>query len=59
MKGNHEYIFEELWIHLKRGKNDLFFNAICSNMHGPRDDHTKWSQTEKDTYHMISCICGI
>ena len=34
-------------------------NAICSNMDGPRDDHTKWSQTEEDKYHMISLICGI
>ena len=25
-------------------------NAICSNMDGPRDYHTKWSQTEKDKY---------
>ena len=23
-------------------------NAICSNMDGSRDDHTKWSQKEKD-----------
>ena len=34
-------------------------NGICSNMYGPRDDHTKWSQTEKDKYHMIPFICGI
>ena len=34
-------------------------NAICSNMDGPRDYHTKWSQKEKDKYHMISLICGI
>ena len=33
-------------------------NAICSNMGGPRDYHTKWSQTEKDKY-MVSLICGI
>ena len=32
-------------------------NAICINMHGSRDYHTKWSQTEKDK--MISLICGI
>ena len=29
-------------------------NAICSNMDGPRDDHIKWSKSEKDKYHMIS-----
>ena len=23
-------------------------NAICSNMDGPRDYHTKWSKSEKD-----------
>ena len=31
-------------------------NAICSNMDGPRDYHTK--MTEKDKYQMISLICG-
>ena len=34
-------------------------NAICSNMDGPRYCHTKWSQTEKDKYHMIQHVCGI
>ena len=33
--------------------------AICSNMDGPRDYHTEWSQTEKDKYPVISLICGI
>ena len=33
-------------------------NAICSNMDGPRDYYTKWSQTEKDKYYMRSLICG-
>ena len=28
-------------------------NAICCNMNGPRDYHTKWSKSEKDKYHMI------
>ena len=32
-------------------------NAICSNMDGSRDYHTKWSKSDK--YHMISLICGI
>ena len=27
-------------------------NAICSNIAGPRDYHTKWSRLEKDKYHM-------
>ena len=34
-------------------------NAICSNIDGPRDYHTNWSQTEKNKYHMISLICKI
>ena len=29
-------------------------NTICSNMNESRDYHTKWSQTEKYKYHMIS-----
>ena len=28
--------------------------AICNNMNGPRDYHTKWSQTDK--YHMITHV---
>ena len=28
-------------------------NAICSNMDGPRDYHTKWNKTEKDIYIYI------
>ena len=24
-------------------------NAICSNMDGPRDDHTKWSKSERES----------
>ena len=28
-------------------------NAICSNMDGPRDCHTKWSKSDKDKYHMV------
>ena len=24
-------------------------NAICSNMNGPRDYHTKWSKSERET----------
>ena len=34
-------------------------NVICNNMDGPRDYCTKWSQTEKDTYHMVSLICRL
>ena len=34
-------------------------NAIYSNMDGPRDYHTKWSKSDKDTYHLISLTCRI
>ena len=32
-------------------------NAIYNNMDGPRDNHAKWSKSEKNKYHMISLIC--
>ena len=31
-------------------------NAIFSHMDGPGDYHTKWSQSEKAKYHMISVM---
>ena len=32
-------------------------NAICRNMDGPRDYHTKWSKPDKKyKYHMISLM---
>ena len=34
-------------------------NVICSDTDGPRDYQAKWSQTEKDKYHMILLACGI
>ena len=34
-------------------------HVICSNVDRPRDDHIKWSQAEKDEYHMTSLLCGI
>ena len=34
-------------------------NAICSNVDGPRDYHTKWSNSDKDKCHMIPLICAI
>ena len=33
-------------------------NAICSNMDGPRDYHTKQSKPDKDKYHITSLIRG-
>ena len=44
------YIYiSECYLAIKKERN----NAICSNMDGPGDDHTKWSQKEKDKYHMV------
>ena len=34
-------------------------NAIYSNIDGPRDYHTKWSNLDKDKYHMILLTRGI
>ena len=34
-------------------------NAICSNIDGPKHNHTEWSKSDKDKYHMISLICGL
>ena len=37
-------------------KNE-WIDAIWSNVNAIRGDHTKWSKSEKDKYHMISLIC--
>ena len=40
----------------RKERND----AICIDMDGPRDDHTQWSQSDRErSYHMISLMCGI
>ena len=44
----------EYYSHKKEG-----YNAICSNMDGPRDRHIEWSKSDKDKYHKISLVCGI
>ena len=49
------YIHSGILLSYKKEGN----NAICSNIDRPRDYHIKWSQSEKDKYHMISLICGI
>ena len=46
----------EYYLAMKRMEKN---NVICSNMDGPRDYHTKRSQTEKGKYHVISLMCGI
>ena len=47
------HIYNGILLSHKKEQN----NAICSNMDGPRDYHTKSSKSDK--YHMISLICGI
>ena len=34
-------------------------DAICGNMNRPRDDHTKWSKSEKNKYHDITYIWSL
>ena len=34
-------------------------NVVCNKMDGTGVYQTKWSQTEKDKYHMILLTCGI
>ena len=34
-------------------------DAICSNMDGPGDDHTKWSKSEKDKHHRTSLVWNL
>ena len=34
-------------------------NAICNDMRGPRDYHTKWNMSDKDKCCMIPLIYGI
>lgn len=50
-------------VHIHNGtllRHQKWWNhVICSNMHGPRDCHTEWSQTEGSKYCMISLIGGI
>ena len=49
------HIYNGILLSLKKECN----NAICSNMDGLRDYHTKRSKSDKDKYHMISLTCGI
>ena len=49
------HIYNGILFSHKRELND----DICSNMDGPGDYHTKWSDSDKDKYHMISLICRI
>ena len=32
----------------KKKRETEWNNAICCNMYGPRDDHTKWSKSDRE-----------
>ena len=42
----HFYIYKGILLSHKKEWNKN--NAICSNRDGPRDDHTKWSKSERE-----------
>ena len=57
---------------MNRGRYDVYIHtgillshteewndAICSNIGGPRDYHTKWTKSKKDKCHMISFLSVI
>ena len=48
------HIYNGILLSHKKEQN----NAICSNRDGPRN-YTKWSNSEKDKYHMRSLIYAI
>ena len=48
-----EYVHNGISLSHKKEENI----AICSNMDGARDYHTKWSKSDKDKYILL--ICGI
>ena len=50
------YIYAYIWKLLSPKK---LHNAICSNMDGPRNYHTKWNKTKKDKYHEIISMCNL
>ena len=50
-----EHIYNGILLNHKKEWN----NSICISMDGHRDYHSKWSNSDKDKYHMISLICGI
>ena len=35
------------------------WNNACSNMDGSRDYHTKWSQSQRDKYHVLSLMWNL
>ena len=53
-----EWIKKMWYIYTLLSHKKEWNNAICSNIDGPGDYHTKWSQTEKEKYH-VPLICVI
>ena len=50
------YIYTmEYYVETKRMKN----NAICSNMDGPRNYHTKWSKSERKITNDITYMWNL
>ena len=49
------YIYTMEYYSVIKGWN----NVIHSNMNGPRDDHIKWSKSDKDKYNMISLTARV
>ena len=47
------YIYNGILLSHKKEWN----NAICSNMDGPRDYHTKWSKSDRSISYDISYVC--
>ena len=55
-KEDVRYIYNGILLSYKKEWN----NAICINMDGPRDYHTKWSKSDREQQiSMISLTCGI
>ena len=48
------HVYEGILLSHKKEWN----NAICSNIDGPRDEHTKWRKSDKDKY-MTLLKCGV
>ena len=46
----HTHTMDYLLSHKKE------WNNACSNMDGSRDYHTKWSQSQRDKYHVMSLV---
>ena len=48
----------EYYSAIKKNKKE-WNNTTFGNIDGPMDYHSKWNESEKDKYCIISLICGI